>query len=742
MRLGHIAERKFHKQLIGDLTFDLEGEQHRHRLFLHRNVMRVVAHHEKRQARVKANSTTPVNGTSNGVFQPPPETMPTASENSSVDASFLKRKSLRKSLEGLFRHEDAELMVDLKNIRRKLNFKSNLPEGDERPRKRVKRDVVQCQCHLAVWDNRAGFTSLEPVVKRSQLCSVITEDGPNGPVVNIEMEEPFRIKATELFVPVKAKGTLRMAIGDKYFLESKIIPTGSTEMWPPMPILSKSDTFTSGFGRNSIATVQGALVSSYANLPHAPPSGVPLSVSFVQDGRTFKTKYGLGVSASWTLPSIFEAKQENGEGDLLKKAALHSFDAYETPSTVQKDGDTANGVMKKLVLPKKTQLSYIWDVRGSRIIGKEFRTASLDGLCCAVCRTKEFESVKDLIFHLMTIHHKYKYKVEEEEKDPISGELVRLAIKVEFADVVRQKASNHVKDEREMDWVTPKRPFDINAYVNGDHTWVGVQPRRRNQAHNLAPKDDSAVISASPRRKAGFLSPDEVLDIPSPKRKRFKVVTSRTMEQTAFFRSVSHRPVRVDESPLSESDDDIDNSWIRDKHRDRIIEHDDLTAAEKEFLTRWDLHILIEKSPSGRYISDSLIRFVRNNKFWLRQSHIFQEFHKLIHELKEHALIDDRVIAGCFKIVWREENTESDTVVVGKVEQGVLERFAEPGNSEFAQSTPKQSNGYLTTDDTHLSDSSGCGICLRAVTRKKLAIACSDPVRRPDPQARRPLTET
>ena len=81
----------------------------------------------------------------------------------------------------------------------------------------------------------------------------------------------------------------------------------------------------------------------------------------------------------------------------------------------------------------------------------------------------------------------------------------------------------------------------------------------------------SASTSAISKKRAGFTSAEEVEEIPVPERKRFKVIPSRTRNHTAFFRSVSHRPMRLDESPLSESDDDMDDSWIRQKHYENDI---------------------------------------------------------------------------------------------------------------------------------------------------------------------------
>ena len=110
-----------------------------------------------------------------------------------------------------------------------------------------------------------------------------------------------------------------------------------------------------------------------------------------------------------------------------------------------------------------------------------------------------------------------------------------------------------------------------------------------------------------------------------------------------------------------------------------IYEQEGLDDDEKEFLARWDLHVMAEHYPQGRYISDSLVRFVRREKIWLRQTHIWRELQKLIRELKDHNVIDSKVAAGCFKILWNDDAAE-----VGANAAGDPETKGVPANGEVA----------------------------------------------------------
>jgi hypothetical protein len=151
-----------------------------------------------------------------------------------------------------------------------------------------------------------------------------------------------------------------------------------------------------------------------------------------------------------------------------------------------------------------------------------------------------------------------------------------------------------------------------------------------------------AVNITSASTSAGVTTAEKVQEIPAPKRRKFPVTKSRGRNKTAFYRSVSHRPMRLDEGPLSESDDDMDDLWK---------EQEDLNDVEKEFMVRWGMHIMAEHFPHGRYVSDSMVRFVRKEKIWLRRSCVLLDWCRLIQELKEYGVVDSKVIKECYKIL-------------------------------------------------------------------------------------------
>lgn len=760
------VDRKFSKSFIGDSIFDIERERTRCPLFLNRNMRRVLDHHAKMQ-RTRSSA---------GIGQ---NTLFRRSSETSLVTPPPRSTRLRDQLIEKFHQEDAELIFDIRSIRRKLNYRENL---DERPRKRIRRETVECKCYFAVWDNRQGHRQLEPILKRCEDCRVTPADtASDAHAAEIELERPFRIPAREFFVPVTSRdGEIsRWEIGDKYLLEIKIIPCNTSDLWPPMPILSKSDdSLARGLvKRKDLAFTEGMLVSNYTNLPHTPPADVPLNVAFDQCGRTFKTKYGLEVNAEWTYPHIYDAKIKKEDGILIQRVeeeekndplcrSIDRSSLARSRKSRQKRQEVSSPVKQNV------QVSYAWDIETRTPLARESRTTSLEGLYCPVCHAQEFASLERLQFHFCNIHDKYKFIIEGMEDDPATNKLKSVRFRIEVAEIVRPRAANHVKDEREFSWQRPKRPFDIEAYISGETSWTGALPRRRTVGTAQAQQGSgTATPSALPLdRKHTFRPAAEVREIPLLVRKKFEVPAAKTRKETSFYRSISHKVMKTGEM-LSETDDEIDNDWLVKKQNDAIAETEEWTAAEKNFRQRWNMHIMSEGCPSARYVSDSLIRFVRKNANWLKDMDMLDQFHDLTATLMERGLMDAKILKDCLRIVQEEDlkgkavetttanpsdvllqpATEISTSSEGSnLPNAYFQPSIRDGNDQLGSGAPSHQNtnginhvGPLemrqdeAKDPRTLSEpkpspviaNGFCGICDKYIFRpKRNAVTCSNPV--------------
>src|SRR5882757_3817908 len=180
------SQKRLSRYVIGDFTFALYHQNSRQKVLLQRNITRVLAFHEKRcqlnltstgsdsksfkESRKKDEGPgektaerTALNGAVDGAGltgseisanslansgQAPPERRTMAARSLPSQQNVAKnerstRRSIRGFLDKIYEDADAELTLDLSNIRKKLNFITNSLDEDERPAKRQKRDTIR-----------------------------------------------------------------------------------------------------------------------------------------------------------------------------------------------------------------------------------------------------------------------------------------------------------------------------------------------------------------------------------------------------------------------------------------------------------------------------------------------------------------------------------------------------------------------------------------------------------------------
>ena len=723
MNLKPAADSTFHMHYSGNLIFELERGNQRNRSFLVRNVMEDLRSHSTRQSQALAPSPHPTAAPQGRAASPRDwRSSGTAPQSNRSGAA---RRSLRGAAKPHAYPEDAELTIDPVNIRKKLNFKDGLHVKDHRPSKRVKREEIRCYCYCAIWDNRDGFRSAEPIVKRNQRCTIGELGHEGDPVLNITIDKPFSFSAAELFVPIRAGSISKMGMGDKYSLEIKIVPCSSRDRWPIIPVLSKFEG--SLISRDAIqAHPRGYLVSSYPNLPNAPAVGVPMSVALDQDGRTYKTKYGLDVKASWScqrpqLDDIFSSRRLRSPSPRQcptpksEPSSVSYLDLLSTSRT-----EVATSGTSPVADGSAAQVYYRWSF-SSKQSNKDLRPGVFDGLRC-YCNTRIFPTLDLLRFHLSSSHDKYTFHLEEPKGSNGGGPVRRHTFRITPAPIVRERAANHVRDEREMTWKRPKRPFDIKAYNEGDDSWTGEMGVRMRRGAVLLARTQS-LTSPLAIAKGGAAGereqPEKTLAIPAPARQRFKVPAARTRYRTPFYRSTSCRKLDAGES-MSESDEDVDDTWLKEKHLNSLRDNGSLTGAEKDFICRWDEHIMREGFPLPHYIADSVVRFTRANVVWLRKSDILPQFRAHTTSLAARKVIGISVVHHCSELIEGSIQTPPDSIGAMSPRDDLAAEVGCPSRSSPSSWKRDQ------TDPSIRSAYGICGVCHESTTRqKKLTIYCS-----------------
>ncbi|KIW54217.1 hypothetical protein PV05_06588 [Exophiala xenobiotica] len=790
-------ERRFSRHLIGDLTFAFHQSQTRQKTFLDRNITRILDHHQKLRE-VKPTSGNPARpstaatqrsgrssakeastgsvaagdalwerlSATEGPSKAPavPSTMPRPSHSSLQNGETLQaQRKTRRSIRGLsgrvYEEADAELTLDLNNIRKKLNFKTNTVDEGQRPSKRQKCETVKCQCYLTIWDNRDGYATA-PLVSKSEYCYVTTRETEySGSFVDLELDKAFTVRASELKVSVQEKNEHVFALIDKYFLELKIIPCRTDSRWPPIPLLGKSDGdhFAPDIKRNGAELLQGSVAARYTHLPQAPESDTPLSVFFLHEGRTYRTKYGLQVSSIW---------QKSGSGSIAARRPRNGIDLDSFRSPEQKALASPGVNEANTAIRPKRDTNGIGSTNGTKNdtngvqapspsnppevcynlcsnVDQKFRYATVKGYRCPLCAVWKTSKLDRLIFHLSTMHSKYIFQVQKPQRDPVSKDLTHIQIKVDRAPQVKKE--EHLL---QIDWQAPPEPFNLPAYSEGVRDWVGSPSLKKHASEDTT---TSTLVSSRQQLSSQFPSARDVPGFRQPKRKRFRAIQlqSQYADAEPVYTSVSHRPVSPSEDPRSETDEDIDNEWQIELHMERldlVSKRQGWTDHERELSKRWNRHRMEERLEHSRYLPNSMVRFVRKHHRWLKNGNdeLLQAFFGLLERLKESSVIDDDVVSDVNTLIFQ-DSPPPEPAAKGKqsVQNSVAEResprarrtrrggsvLGTPrGEPSRPRITPVMDSPDHVQARSTLARPFTCGHCSKPVTRAtKEAVWCADP---------------
>lgn len=143
---------------------------------------------------------------------------------------------------------------------------------------------------------------------------------------------------------------------------------------------------------------------------------------------------------------------------------------------------------------------------------------------------------------------------------------------------------------------------------------------------------DSNLHAAKPVALTKILKEDDAI-LPAiqelarklPAAKRRKYVVPAAPKGVTLFRTSTKRAL-VEGEEVSESEDEIDESWARRRHQDTICANRDTTAEEKIFMKRWDAHFGREQLSGNKNAASALLRFVAANCGWLCSEGMLQEF--------------------------------------------------------------------------------------------------------------------
>lgn len=169
--------------------------------------------------------------------------------------------------------------------------------------------------------------------------------------------------------------------------------------------------------------------------------------------------------------------------------------------------------------------------------------------------------------------------------------------------------------------------------------------KKRKRHENVVENREVAITL--PEYRSNY-TPTVALEIPARIKPRHPVPV--VPPGVVLYRSVSKREVQAGEL-LDESDDDVDQTWLKMRHV-QSIKASKLSAAEKEFHERYDLHML-EERPHRVYLAASIIRFCRKNGEFLNREEIRRVFRANLHDLISKELVGYNLIWDCEMLLRR-----------------------------------------------------------------------------------------
>jgi VEFS-Box of polycomb protein len=622
------AERELRRKITGNVSLYLFLDRHRQRSFLRRNIEKVLKYHADWE-RSGRRAVLPTNG---ATITPPTmvdkcrqgipdreidvvmaEDTPTPVAVNDEGIWAQKRGKALDEIVGKIKLNsigdnlpERVLRIEVRSLKRKrVVGEQDSKSTKQPPSKRMKSMLASCCCELQILGKCLHDESMELLIQDRQPCSVSRVLGGDGDMIaEIDLEEgSFFVKANRLLDKVQRGSKPVQIRRDCYTVKISLTSTGPPDWLPelvePGPPLSRTES-----------RHPKHLISASGDL------------SFLRDGvlldmgpasstgglRTKTTEFGIEVMVTASNP-------------LTRK--LRKVSARKPSSDIERN-PVPKAQVKYLISATKTQ--------------------KLMGYCCNMCERREFHTMELLHFHLLTCHDYFKYKVSEGRRQEGRA---RWKIHLDVADY---KGFDDEDEDEKVVWVRPRRPFKLSKYLRGDDSWITGRtplstpppaPPQLSRSTSSARNSQTRQATGSPT----IIDPNAVPDLPKPRTRKFAVPPGGR-----YYRSLTKRRLKPGEM-LSESDDDVDESWLIQKHKETIDDFADVFLAEKTFMKHFDEHMLRENLCAQRYVPSALIRFCRTNREWLNATDMLVEFWKQCLYLTQHGIINAAHVKACMDII-------------------------------------------------------------------------------------------
>ncbi|OCL12065.1 hypothetical protein AOQ84DRAFT_165772 [Glonium stellatum] len=593
------------KKFIGNACLYLNFDATRQRTFLTRNIKQVLDHHKRALDK-------------SGPF--------TASNDIQADSSDQPAWKFpsKDMLEKLSKKKNAVLNVFVKGLKYIDEEISQSNSAVSPTRKRTVLLRTPCQVELWIWSPQEG----DIIFRDSHEAKITVYRNAQGQKAYDIGVEPFRVEIAKLFVTIQKGHRWKKTIAPEYdanisiaFLNSEDAADLLSHLHPKKASLSNDRSMS-------------RLTAKWSELPKCPPSGQLLPLTRKVDNKTKKLPFGIEVDMGWIRSKDSMLKSYN--------RALRATRANQLPSPVSETRP----------LDQILRVTYVFKD------GPSTKTMYTDGALCPLCHRKDYGSLEMLRFHLIAVHDLFKFKMETKEKELETAMIISAHFECDLSDRYEDlRASHNVPDARDLSWVAPaNNPFNLAKFVGGDDEWVAAGSSEKRKA---APPKTTITNIPIVKPKA----PESIVQMPIARRKQHRV--PRAPPGITFFRTLSKRAL-VENECVSESDDDVDLSWLK-LRRNGATSDSDTPDPAKIFMKRFDDFIQDERLSGDIHAGDALVRFAYQNAEWVRQPSVAAEFMAKAAEFRSDRIITEAVYNYCDKFIQgktteiEEKEKEKDT---------------------------------------------------------------------------------
>ncbi|KXT06694.1 hypothetical protein AC578_8539 [Pseudocercospora eumusae] len=616
------------------------------RPFLRRNLRHILDHHESELAKETTIPAPSANGMSiehdqhyrRAEWQPP--------SNGTLEDLFGARRPHLRIASLLIRHNASNSRTARNAVARGLERKSQswLPQPGQWKLAVFVGVSIHCKAHAKSEVYRDKV--------EAHIIRYSTSD--RQPVFNVELKKPLLLGLEQLVVPrdvhaSNSEAEWARTLTDRYTLDISVQTRDSKEAAALLSQLenkSPSEYKQAASNEGVIRLVWGDPTSNDPGLPELPPADQLLMFRRLKGHKSLQLDYGAEVDMKWkgrTSGSVL-AEYNMRQAQLARKRQMPTPAASEDQRPVKRRRGPST-------------IRYLF-----RSTTFEKREIELDNLSCIFCQDdREHSSFSQLLNHYQTHHDQFSIDVEDDEDEP--------GVKVMSLHLDDEQCNGSTEEESEdFDWEAPNALLDITAHVDGDSTWK-IKPAIPVQYQGMAPatkKFSSTSRPGKPPKRAlpaakqhlgsatvpllksrkRDMAPEDVPDIVPRKRRKHLVPD---VPGVSFYRTASKK-VLVPGDEVSDSDDDVDNTWIvqSQRHDLRKLGKD---PTELEFYLMLNSHLDEEQPDSDVLVRDALVRFARRHTEKLSRPKLRALFRSKLEQLESRRIITKAYLDYCMKVV-------------------------------------------------------------------------------------------